>query len=156
MDERERARRLASNLVGARMYTCREICDRLVRKNISKDVAEEIVNEFLQAGVLDDRLYAQFYMEDALRLKAKGMYRIRQELMQKGVSRSIIDAVAEEMAEEVDSKEALRAYLEPRLDAGDIRSRRDLEKLKAKLVRRGYSMQDINACLASYEFSFDD
>lgn len=156
MDEKERARRIAANLTAARMYTCKEIYDRLIRKKISADTAEEVVGEFAAAGVLDDSVYAKFYIEDALRLQAKGMFRIRRELMQKGISGSIIDAAAAETADEIDTKEALRTYLSPRLMPSDIRSRRDLEKLKAKLLRRGYSVQDISACLDDYDFKFED
>lgn len=156
MEEKERARRLAANLVAARMYTSKEVYDRLLRKGISETTAEAVVADFLCAGILDDSAYARMYMEDSLRLKAKGMYRIRQELMQKGISRQLIDEAANEVNDNVDSTEVLRDYLKNRLNPETVRSQKELEKWKAKLLRRGYTMQEISSCLSDYKFCFDE
>ena len=39
MEEYDRAKRAAASLVSSRMYTCREVEERLRRKKISRDVA---------------------------------------------------------------------------------------------------------------------
>jgi len=154
MDKERKARNTAAGLLSNKMYTCREIYDRLCRKGFEKELAETVVSEFAAAGYLDDRRYAELYVEDESKLGAKGKFRIRQELLRKGVASSIIDEVMEDM--EVDTESVLREYISLRNLCDEIHSRKDLERLKARLCRRGYSLGEINRCLADYTFQFDD
>ena len=154
MDILKKARNTAAGLLCNKMYTCREVYDRLCRKGFEKELAEQVVSEFVSAGYLDDRRYAQMYVEDETRLSAKGKFRIRQELMRKGVSGSIIDEALEEA--EVDTEACLREYVSQRKLCENIHSRKDLERLKARLARRGYSLTEINRCLSEYTFHFEE
>lgn len=150
MDMVKKARNTVAGLLLNKMYTCREIYDRLLRKGFEKELAEQVVAEFVQAGYLDDSRYAQMYVEDEARLAAKGKFRIRQELMRKGVASSIIDEAIEEA--EIDTLACLREYISQRNLCDNIHSRKDLERLKARLARRGYSLGEINRCLSEYTF----
>lgn len=154
MDMVKKARNTAAGLLAAKMYTCREIYDRLCRKGFDKELAETVVSEFVAVGFLDDRRYAELYVSDEARLGAKGKFRIRQELYHKGVASSVIDAVLEET--EVDTEALLRDYVEQRNLCDMVHSRKDLERLKARLCRRGYSPGEIHRCLAEYTFQFED
>lgn len=154
MDIYEKAKKLAAGYVSARMYTCREIEDRLRRKGIDKEIAERVVCDFLSAGILDDRLYAEAYVSEATRLGGKGAYRIRQELYAKGVARDIIDDAIEGIEE--DTFEVLCEYVDSRNLCAGITTRRDLEKLKARLARRGFSSSEIRECLNRYKFELEE
>lgn len=154
METENKARNVAASLLSSRMYTCQELVRRLCRKGYERDLAERVVSEFIELGLLDDTQYAKLYVEDAVKLGAKGWYRIRQELMQKGVARSIIDEAIE--ACEADTGSALRDYVAQRNLQEQIHSRRDLENLKARLARRGYSLSEIRECLAEYQFQFEE
>ncbi len=151
----DKAKRIAANLIGYKMYPCREIEDRLIKKKIDRDTAERVVCEFAAAGALDDKAYAEAYIEESVKLGGKGLYRIRQELMRKGVAKSIIDKACDN-AEDADTYSALCEYVESRRLYEGITSRRELEKLKARLARRGYSFSEIRRCLDNYDFDFED
>lgn len=154
MDTYEKAKKLASGLVAQRMYTCKEVEDRLKRKKIDAETAERVVAEFAECGILDDKLYASAYIEDAVRLGVKGIFRIKQELYSKGVARGIIDYACENCEE--DTLSVLRDYVEARHLCDGITTRRDFEKLKARLARRGFSSSEIKECLSEYSFDFSD
>lgn len=154
MDTGQRALDTAAAMLGRKMYTCKELCDRLIKKGFLKEHAEEAVARLIEAGYLDDFRYAQLYIEDAVRLGAKGMYRIRQELYQKGISDSIIAKAMEES--ETDERAALYEYVAARHLFDHIHSRRDLEKVKARLVRRGYSLRDIQSVIEKAEISMEE
>lgn len=154
MDVLARAQNAAISMLGRKMLTCRELCDRLLRKGYDKEIAERVVEQFLSVGYLDDRRYAELYLADSVNLGAKGMYRIRQELLRKGVSVSVIDDVMKET--EVDTKCALMQYIEERQLLRSVHSRKDLEKLTARLVRRGYSLSEIRDCLEKMEFTIEE
>lgn len=154
MEEYERAKKAAASLVSSRMYTCREVEDRLIRKKFDHKTAEQVVSEFAAAGILNDREYAISYAADAVRLGGKGIYRIKQELYAKGVARSITDIACEEVKDE--TYDALCKYVNDRGLCEGITTRNELEKLKAKLVRRGYSMTEIKNCLDEHNIKLED
>lgn len=154
MDMLKKARNTAAGLLANKMYTCREIYDRLCRKGFEKDLAEQVVGEFVKAGYLDDRRYATMYIADEANLAAKGKFRIRQELIRKGVASSVIEEAMTEA--EVNTEACLREYISQRSLCDNIHSRKDLQRLKARLARRGYSLGEINRCLGEYTFHFEE
>ena len=64
----ERGKKYALNLLGLRMYTCSEVYERLIRKGAEKEDAEEIIGWLMSLGYLDDKKYAEYYIEDAVNL----------------------------------------------------------------------------------------
>ena len=153
MESLQKAINTAVFFLNSRMRTCKEVYDKLLSKGYDKDTAEKAVEELVKVGYLNDRTYAMAYINDGIKLGAKGIYRIRQELIRKGISSSIIeDAIAD--CEE-DTYTQLKSYVEQRNLCENIHSYKDLEKLKARLVRRGYSLQEIKKCLGEYEFHFE-
>ncbi len=154
MDTYEKAKKIAAGYVSARMYTCREIEDRLRRKGIESSIAEQVVSDFAGAGILNDRQYAEAYVSQAVRLDGKGVYRIKQELYAKGIAKSIADDVCADIGE--NTFDALCEYVESRRLYEGITTRRDFEKLRARLARRGFSSSEIKDCLNKYEFNFED
>ncbi len=154
MDELLRGKRLALRFLSARMYTSREIFDRLRRKGYDSEVAEQIVSDLIKEGFLNDRHYADCYISDSVNLNAKGEYRIRQELMRKGVPPAVIDrAIAEA---DVDFDAALTDYIAERLKITEITDRKDLERFRSMLARRGYSLDEIRRALREFDFDFKD
>ena len=149
----EKAKKIAAGLIATRMYTCKEIEDRLRRKKIDPDTAEKVVEEFVCAGILNDFEYAKMYISEAVRLAGKGMYRIKQELYAKGIARSVIDSACDESEE--DTLAAICEYVESHGLCEEITTRRELEKLKARLARRGFSSAEIRECLSRYEFTLE-
>lgn len=154
MDVLVQVQNAALRMLGRKMLTCRELCHRLLEKGYDREIAEKVVEQFLSVGYLDDRRYAELYLADSVNLGAKGIYRIRQELLRKGVSGSVIDEVVE--TADVSTKDSLKQYIEERQLMQGVHSRKDLEKLTARLVRRGYSLSEIRECLEKMEFTIEE
>ena len=154
MDDFERALKVAGAYVGARMLTCKELEDRLIRKKFDKNIAERVVSEYVAAGVLDVREYAKLYVSEAVRLSGKGMYRIKQELFRKGIALSIIDEVIKDNDE--DTYKALFDYVESHRLLENITSRKELEKVHARLLRRGFSLWEIKKCIEEFNVSIEE
>lgn len=154
MDAFERAIKVAAAYVGARMLTCKELEDKLIRKKFEKDVAERVVSEYVAAGILDDREYAKLYVSEAVNLSGKGMYRIKQELFKKGIAGSIIDEVIKNSDE--DTYKALMEYVESHRLFENITSRKELEKVQARLLRRGFSLSEVKKCTAEFNIRFEE
>lgn len=146
---KERAISFAGHLLAAKMYTCDEIYKRLLRKDCDEEIAEEVVAEFCKAGVLDDCRYAEMYVHDAVNIHAKGFYRIKQELLRKGIASSVVEKAFEGMEE--DCEEGLTEYVRMRFGDKQFNDMRELEKAKAHLLRRGYSFSEINRCFRALD-----
>ena len=147
--ELQRAIKVAAGSLSRRMHTCRELSDKLKKKKFSDSVIDEVIDTFVQNGVMDDRNFADVYIVNAALVNYKGEFRIKQELMQKGVARSIIDAALNEC--EVDFEKALCDYLNIKLRGAEVGDYAEREKLKQHLARRGYSPGDIRRGIIRYE-----
>jgi regulatory protein len=108
----------------------------LHKKNVEDEVVETVVERLTRAGLLDDREFARYWVENRLQFNPRGARALRQELRQRGVSTSIITDTLAGLSEEAAARKAASAgarrlaHLEPR----DFRRR-----LWAYLARRGFS-----------------
>jgi regulatory protein len=138
------AKKTAAKMIGYKMYTCAEVCRRLVQKGCNSETAEQVVAEFCKAGILDDEEYAKMYIHDAALIGLKGINRIKQELYAKGISRALVDRTAG--LSDIDMEEQLENYISLRFGNAVFSDWKDIEKAKAHLARRGYGIAEINRC----------
>ena len=135
-DEVERAYERALNFLSYRPRSEAEVRRNLHKKNVEDEVVEVVVGRLTRAGLLDDREFARYWVENRLQFNPRGTRALRQELWQRGVPASIIADTLAGFAEEVAARKAADAgarrlaHLEPR----DFRRR-----LGAYLARRGFS-----------------
>ena len=145
MDDIIKAKRYAVNLLSRKMYTESEMLDRLQRKGFDKEVSDSVVLELMELGYIDDFEYARLYFADNVNINSKGVYRISMELLRKGISKDIIESVSSEIEDDVYSK--LKEYVYLKIQRKMPSDFKEEEKLKAHLLRRGYSISDVNRVL---------
>lgn len=141
----ERAKKYALNLLALRMYTCTEVYDKLITKGTSPEDAEEVIGWLMGFGYLDDKKYAEYYINDSVKISNKGMFRIKQELLKKGIAKSIVEEAAENS--EADVEEALCDYVRRKFGEDIEVSYKEMTRIKSHLARRGYSYGEIINCL---------
>ncbi len=142
--EVKKAKGIAAKLLSYKMYTCKEVYQKLIQKGVSEEVAELTVSEFCSAGILDDAEYARMYIHDAVCITMKGLYRIKQELIKKGIAASVVERAVDET--EVDASAQLYEYAQLKFGNKVFLDWKEVEKAKAHLVRRGFGISDINKC----------
>lgn len=142
--EYEKAKKIVAKLLSFKMYTCKEVHQRLMQKGISEEVSERVIGDFVKAGILNDEEYAKLYIHDAVKINMKGIFRIKQELAQKGIASGIIERAISES--NVDQNVQLEEYISLRFGEKTFTDWKELEKAKAHLVRRGFGIYDINKC----------
>lgn len=138
----EAAKRVAAKLISYKMYTCSEVFKRLVQKGCDSETAEMVVADFCRAGILNDEEYAKMYIHDAALISLKGMFRIKQELIAKGIAASVVERAISDS--EIDIEAQLESYVAFRFGDRIFSDYKDIEKAKAHLARRGFSIPDIN------------
>lgn len=139
--KRSESRVKAARLASGRMLSRKELTDRLNRKGIDPDTAEETADWLEELGAVDDAAYA-----GVIARHYGGSYgpgRVRQELQKRGIPRELWD---DALAQLPDSAGAIDAFLQSKLK-GKAPDRATLKKLSDALLRRGFSWQDIRPAL---------
>lgn len=129
------------NLLSFRPRSEWELRDYLKRKKQAPQDVDETLNKLSKSGYVDDKQFAQRWVENRRLLKPISKRRLQAELKQKRVPNPIIDEVLED--DETDEREVLRALV-----ARKTARYPDRTKFMQYLARQGYNYDDIKAVLA--------
>ena len=140
-------------LLSRRMYSEKELQDKLKLHGCPPETAEEILEKLKENGYLSDEAYREQFLYSRQTYKKQGFYKIRQELSGKGISLDASDYDFD--AEKENLKEQVALLL---------RKQTDTQKIYSRLMRKGYRFSDISDCLRtlssdtleeSYEEDYD-
>lgn len=144
----KRAKLRAMNLLKQRSYTRYALTEKLRQGSYPEQVIREAVDYVESFHYIDDRQYALDYME--YNKEKKSSARIRQDLMQKGISEELIREAWEECAGE-ETKELEREQIlywvkkkQFSLETADFKEK---QKMMAFLYRKGFKVEDIRSVL---------
>ena len=140
--KRSEGRVKAAQLASGRMMSRKELADKLNRKGIAPDTAEEAVEWLTSLGAVDDAAYAGVIARHYA-ASGYGPGRVRQELQKRGVPLELWDDALSQLP---DSADAIDRFLKKKL-GGRTPDRAALKKLSDALLRRGFSWSDIRPAL---------
>lgn len=151
--KKESDRRLAKRRLYAlidRTEKCKKgYIDALTLRGLPYPAVLEAVEEAEKKGWIDDRRYAECYIH--LHEKTKGWFRLAAELRAKGVSDEILSSLKEEYADHTDECVRLvEKYMRSTENTFENR-----QKVYAKLMRKGFSSDEIHTALDKYGSSDD-
>jgi len=90
-DTVEKAKDSAYRLISLRPRSTAEIQRSLSKKGYDLEVIEQVIDRLNELNYLNDESFAQYWVEQRDTFKPRSHMALRQELMQKGIDRSIID-----------------------------------------------------------------
>lgn len=141
----------------------KEVRDRLRIKNaelrmkdkeqISELVIESLIEKLKEKGLINDLEFAKAWVEARRKSKQKGKVALKSELIQKGISRDIIeDIFSNESIEESNNEDVLASQaLEKKLKAWQSLSEVEFKKKAYEfLSRRGFDYSTISTVVANY------
>ena len=140
--KRSESRVKAAQLASGRMLSRKELTDKLSRKGIDLDTAEEAADWLESLGAVDDAAYAGVIARHYT-ASGYGPGRVRQELQKRGVPRELWDDALSQLP---DSADAIDRFLQKKL-SDRTPDRAMLKKLSDALLRRGFSWSDIRPAL---------
>ncbi len=120
-----------------------EIRKRCLEKGYDEETVEQTIEELYVLNLLDDLRFSKMYIEDGLRLKTKGLFRLEMELSDLGVSKENIKQAIDEVDEE-EIFEVLRRDFQRN-------SKNDSEKWQRRMYRRGFQMKRIIDVVNSFK-----
>lgn len=140
-------RRAVMDLLARREHSRAELQEKLQRKfPESVDVFAEVLDQLVSDGLLDDARFTEAYIRYR-RTRGVGPLLILQELRQKGVDSSTLEAALDLRAEEW--RESLRVLI-ARKTRGDVPPKSDIrarQKLYRALLAKGYPSAMISRAL---------
>ena len=122
---------------------------KLEESEYPKEAVESAIAYVTSYGYLDDRRYAEHYIE--WKKQGKGKARLKMELVQKGISREIIEEVLES-TDFGETREMIRQIILKKRKTDIPMNEKGKQRLYGFLMRKGFSSSDILAVMREEEW----
>lgn len=134
-DQFEGAYQRAINFLSYRIRSEKEIRQNLLKHEVPEGIIELVLDRLRGASLVNDREFASSWVENRIRFKPRGKRALISELIQKGISREIIEEVLLEIDEEELAYACARSKI-PKFSGLDEKT--FYKKLSSLLTRRGF------------------
>ena len=122
---------------------------KLEESEYPKEAVESAIAYVTSYGYLDDRRYAKHYIE--WKKQGKGKARLKMELVQKGISREIIEEVLES-TDFGETREMIRQIILKKRKTNIPMNEKEKQRLYGFLMRKGFASSDILAVMREEEW----
>ncbi len=122
---------------------------KLEESEYPKEAVESAIAYVTSYGYLDDRRYAEHYIE--WKKQGKGKARLKMELVQREISREIIEEVLES-ADFGETRETIRELILKKRKTNTPMDEKEKQRLYGFLMRKGFSSSDILAVMREEEW----
>jgi len=140
LDGVEKAHDRALHFLSFRPRSEAEVRKNLRGADFPADVIEAAVDRLKRAGLLDDRAFAQYWLENRSQFSPRSARALKAELRRKGVDVETIDASLDDAAHD-DKDAAFRAALPRARRLAALDAQTFKHKLGAYLARRGFGYE---------------
>lgn len=144
------AKNIAINFLSYRPRSRKEIEMHLMKKGFDEAIAGQAADKLQSLSMVNDLEFARMFVRDRLQRKKIGTSLLRQQLIQKGIARTIIDTICSELVTPDQQKhaafEAAEKYQQRSHEAKRKKMFSPIEVQKHKkrlfdfLIRRGFSI----------------
>lgn len=149
LDEREKIKGAALNLLSYRARSVRELRDRLCQKGWKEEKVESIILELKEKGFLDDREFANMLARDRTKLKFLGPRALKHELIKAGINHDLIEEVIEETYQKTTPESLMKALLKKKgIDFSKPIDGKEKTRLVNLFKRKGYSWDQIEPVIS--------
>ncbi len=136
-EEKEKVRTRAFKILQFRQRSVYELSTRLMDIGFEKTLVDDVVTGFIDDDTLNDRRFAESFVQDYTTLKPKGNRFIYHELVKRGIAKDIIETVLSGR----DEKDLIKTFLQKKMQAYDLQKPKDRQKVLRQLLNRGFSSQ---------------
>ncbi|MBI2862244.1 MAG: RecX family transcriptional regulator [Chloroflexi bacterium] len=141
----QRAYDAALRFLAARPRSEEEVRRRLSRVGWGEEVVGRVLDRLRSAGLVDDRAFVLFWLENRTQFNPKGSRALSAELRQKGIDPLLARELLAGQDEEEAALHALRRGIRRWRREGDFSGFR--QRFGPYLARRGFSLDAINSAL---------
>lgn len=143
--EKDRSEALSKSLdyVTKSLKTKKQVIDYLTKKGYNQETIKHCIDKLIEYRYIDDKEYVKKYLQLS---NSDGEYLKRFKLMKKGISKTIIDSVFNEV--EIDSKENAKNLALKKIKGKEI-TKENLAKVYRYLISKGFTYEDASYAIDS-------
>jgi len=134
----------ALRYLARRLHSTSELSIKLMQKRYERELIDNVIEELLQAGYLNDLDFTREFTEEKTKTKLWGKIRIKAELIKRGINAEIITQILNESLKKDDEYEKAMITAQKKIRVLKSKFDDDVE-LKRKLISflnmRGYSYE---------------
>ncbi len=138
----EKALNFSLHLLNFRQRSEKELRDKLELKKFSQDITDQLLLYLKGVGLIDDVSFAQAWVNTRMVLRPSGPFKLKYELIKKGIKPKVIEEVLDNLKNEYNLKEVALGLARKKISLSKLR---DKNKLKRRLYdylrRRGFSSE---------------
>ncbi|MER7079709.1 regulatory protein [Saccharopolyspora kobensis] len=135
----QQARDIVYRLLAARARSRGELRQSLLRKGIDEDVADGVLQKFVDAGLVDDAAFAEEWVHSRQRTQGLGRKALGFELRRKGVDGHLVEAALSTVDSDVEAERARELVQRKLRSMGSLDYTTKMRRLVGMLARKGYS-----------------
>ncbi len=132
----------AINFLSYKIRSEKEVSDKLVSQGFDADEISSAISGLQSIGYIDDRIYAQKYIRDRIKLKPLSRTMLKFNLKTKGVSQVIIEKALEESG--VDDLATAMSLINKKFGKFDLNNEKVYARAYTFMVRRGFNHEVIS------------
>lgn len=145
----------AVSYINVKLRSSKEI-DKYLSKDFSKQIVFDVIEKLKKDGYLNENVYAEAYINDQINLKIVGPVKIKKDLINLGISSSIIDNHMVCYTKNM-QYDKIRKIIEKEIRLNKSKSSFMLKnKILKNLVDKGFYNDDIVYCMNDYDFDDSD
>ncbi len=151
-----RAYRRACYLLDAREYSYAVMYQKLMQTYDDKELCQKVMEQLVQCGAINDKRYAQKLAEYLIDCKHYGVFRVRQEMLRKGLDKHLIEEILAELEDSANDyilEVLTKKYGRILVDPDDYHTR---EKVIAGMSRLGYPFESIKNAIEDYFYQLEN
>ena len=142
------AREICLAALERRPRTRRDLKERLLRKRIPEEVADAVLDRFVEVGLVDDEAFARALVMSRQRGRPRGVRALAVELRRKGIPDDVAERVLAELVVGETPEEVAARALAPKLRSLAGRPPEEVRRKSQQfLLRRGFDYETVNVVM---------
>lgn len=133
------ARAIVLRKLSASAKTRAELAKTLNERNVSAELANEVLDRFAEVGLIDDELYAATFARSRHEYKGLSARAISYQLAHKGVAKPEIETAVADISVEVELATAIKFAEKKLRSLRNVDQVKKLDRIVSFLARKGYS-----------------
>lgn len=143
-------------LLKSRARSKKEVQENLIKKEYPQNFVEKAIEKLEKQGYINDQIYSRSFLNNKLITTSNGPYKIKQEMLKKGIKEEIINDTLKEYTEDIQlekiNKIIIRMIKSNRTRGNSMLKR----KIFSDLISQGFEKNLINESLSKQEFKSDE
>ncbi|MDI2030973.1 regulatory protein RecX [Saccharopolyspora sp. TS4A08] len=138
-DPAAQARDVVYRLLASRARSRLELRQALLRKDIDEEIADAVLQKFVDAGLVDDASFAEEWVNQRQRSQGLGRKALGFELRRKGIDEHLVESALSNVDGDAEAERARELVQRKLRGMGSVEHTAKMRRLVGMLARKGYS-----------------